>query len=203
MLLKKREHMSEGFQKFDLWLLESKVEKFAHWWQKTTGRDCFWLARVSLILYAICCLVGLMVSFKLNLYSQSTPLGFTTLIASFPVFSPILFFSIRSSEKNTAKSHYKGFSNPAKLQFSLVRIFMLFFFVIILLGIGLEAAIKEMQFITLFIGIGALSGLVFVYYFCACDPLPLGREKSKIKQWFESVCEKLTITPQPAPIPSS
>ena len=41
----------------DVWLL-GKLEKFSHWFQKLTGKNCFWLAKMAAVLAAQQVLVG-------------------------------------------------------------------------------------------------------------------------------------------------
>lgn len=181
------------------WFVLGKFEKFAHWWQRLTGKDCFWLAKLCLILW----LTGSAAEYliKIWLFNAGAPrIGLLAIDALLAIF---WYHKILSSQFDTYQKI--GFSNKNKLEFKVVRIFMAIatFFTMIAIIFKLLKNADAVYFSSYLI-YAVIAIMVFsMAYFTSCDPLPPA--KSKVRQWLEKVVsaakEALSPTPQPQPIP--
>src|SRR3989344_3452323 len=135
----------------DIWLL-NQFELFTHWFQKLTGKDCFWLAKGTLLIFWIIFPSRLTLSFT---PSAVLLLGFGVAAST----SSLIF-----DERRTKGLQLKNLGNPKKTSsWWMLRIFVVFF--------TLHGPI-----------FGDMDSLAFFFYACsfyfaACDSLPPGRSK--------------------------
>ncbi|GEM_PF-6146616 len=175
------------FFAFDQWLLD-KFERFGHQSQLYTGKDCFWWAWVSSILYCIFLLLPSPL-FKID----ETWKDLILRISPFDVLLGILFFVLANLGAKTR--HVDNFVNKLRLEQSKLRLaLMLYFLLIDLFAPELARFVRETSFVALM-------------YFTACTPLPPA--PSKLKEWLKNKSEALKQIlvphklPQPVPAPSN
>lgn len=185
----------------DFWLL-GRLEKFANWWQKLTGKNCFWLAKMSTIFYGFS---G--VALEIRIILRSKEITFTVIrgLMMFGFFALAIWFfrQVKFREKIVYKSHDLNLSNPFKIIDHLLR-------KILLLGtltFGI-ASLLAGEFSVIGILISVLLNIILwqalLNYFSACDSLPPAN-KSKIKEWKEKLVNAIkgvfAPDPQPSPVP--
>lgn len=187
----------------DFWLL-GRLEKFAHWWQKLTGKNCFWLARAAVVCYGLL-LVAILVPSILsgkNLAAIIMPV-ILIVAALFAVFHH--FVMIKYKERIVSDMQEANLSNPFKIIDSNWRTVALLVILLCMLAAVVNSVTRgniSGYFISIMLGL-----LIFLdglsYYFFACDPLPPA--KSKIKEWKEKFVSAVkgifAPAPQPSPVP--
>lgn len=174
--------------KLDVWLL-GKTERGAQWFQKMTGLNNFWLAKQTIFLETISCilstvtfaympasLVGSGFMFKLGLYI----LGFLGVLVAIAL--PIRLIAMSLQEQRIEREILNGHSNSEKINPASIneRALQLFKTVVIHLLIMIYFGVSQF---TLLVSMFYFLGCIW-RYLSACDPLPHG--KSKIKTWIES-----------------
>lgn len=147
-----------------------KFEKISHWFEKKYGRNCFFLARISLVVYAI------------SMFWTGLHLGIYISIA---ILFPIVFFLYFKStpywEKRTYQALKQQAKNPIAEGWRVLRMSLLL----------MQSLIAVMEIAYLFVVfpgiveggapiISAFSVITF-YYFLAATPLPPGSIKEKKK----------------------
>jgi hypothetical protein len=173
--------MQYGLCRFDAWLID-KFERLSHKTQKTLGQDCFWLAR-------LCLLVSLLPLFVIC-YDDASLLR-SLLI---PILVGAIFFGyISVIEEDTKRGQVKKLANTAKQMWGW-RITIIFTFLLV------NYMLPQAPLV-----IFGIFGTCLVY-FMSCDPDPLSPSESKAWQWFKSkidkIREKSAQDPKPAPVPS-
>ena len=182
----------------DVWLL-GKLERFSHWFQKLTGKNCFWLAKIAAIFHGLLIVVILMSGVFLGNQAIAIVSGIMVMFAFFVVFKH--FALIKHRERVVLSTQEKSLSNPFKVLDYDCRAIVLF---IILLCFFIMA-INLIGYFLFYFG-AMLAFLMFLqgllYYFSACDPLPPA--KSKVKEWKEKFVNavKGVFAPAPRPIPA-
>ncbi len=173
------------FAKFDAYI-SNNFEKFSCWHQKLTGKDCFWLAKMSMFfsvlsLWLIPIIFG---NFSIepkeqysNINVMSSFLGLAFLFSS--------FFAIKRIEERAKKFSRSGLANPLKILLSKIRLSLdfLILFTFYFLGISINTNVDSLLFFAcmffyfLFLACGA--------YFISCNPLPPGT--SKVREWINGI----------------
>ena len=185
--------------RFDSWLLE-KFEKFSHWWQKLTGKDCFWLARFSAaspIAYTTIILVAAYVYEGLDgLFFQSM------FFVLYITINLTLGFDLKRMEEEVERDQLKGCSNYSKLDVfgRMVGLCVLPFMGCVLIAISRTLLYHTPIFYLIINGFAPVSWLTALMFAC-CDPLPPA--KSKVRKWLENMAEraKKLIAPIPELVP--
>jgi hypothetical protein len=153
------------FQWFDDFLIDKVFEPFAHWFQKLTGKDCFWLAEIIIGLYII------LYGWEISLESENMLL-FALRFAVFGSF--LIFVYIRQTHQwreHTYRNLDKGFANPLR-KIPILRI---------LLWIVAFLTLIPFNWFTVADSITLLCWA----YLISCTPLPPGQ--SKLKKWLEKL----------------
>lgn len=184
--------------------ISNKIEKFAHWWQKITGKDCFWLAKAAAVCYG---LFGTAIMANIMLKGKEAAVTAICSIVAFLCMALAAGFikQIKFKQEIVSIAHSRGLANPFKIIDYGVRISAVFLSPICSLSEVLSLLQGRLSFLLIFTGIfgNIFLWILLLYYFSACDPLPPA--KSKVRQWLEKVVsaakEALSPTPQPQPIP--
>ncbi|OGF61490.1 hypothetical protein A2662_00695 [Candidatus Giovannonibacteria bacterium RIFCSPHIGHO2_01_FULL_45_33] len=191
------------FEKFDFWLieiLEPEMQKL----QRFTGYDCFWWAKIFVVLFIIFvnsfAVLGTLFGNKFSpILSGSSLLTLLT--------SPLAFWTIKIVQARTYQNQINGLANEYKLQLRGKRLMLLTIFV----TTGFAWGLHELHNIPIYIAALCLLGfscLGIVYYAISCDPLPPA--KSKVRNWLGNLLEKTKeflspepeLVPVPAPAPN-
>lgn len=185
---------------FDQRLLD-KFERFSHWWQKTFGQDCFWLARMAAILFSLSLLV--FVISEIWWRKPNGKIGAELwLLEWIPGY--LLFSWIEQVDKKVHKMHIRSLANQLKMELIYIRIFLLFTVPIYIAATFyvLSTTAPYVPIIYRLIGAHFYLWLIPTFYFISCDPLPPA--KSKVRKWLESFTTAIkrffALPPQPAPV---
>lgn len=150
-------------------------QKFSNFFQKATGKTCFFLARICFILCSA--LFGLSFLVFASFHKDGA-------LAALSLISICCFLSIASDiqKKEDGLGSEEHFANEALETLSLFRISIVFFiFIFFLLSTAFKgertAGLRVLKISYLFM----IAGL----YFVSCTPLPRG--KSRIREWIESL----------------
>lgn len=175
------------FFTIDVWLLE-KCERFSHWWQRLFGNDCFWLARMCTIFYALSillCEVG-------ALWQEHIT---AVMLPWLLLVSPFTYKRVCKIEELVLRMQDRGLANPFKIMGQELRVksFILAVaaeggFLLIFIGVA-----PHLSFVFSLVGLGIFCWYILLNYFVSCDPLPPA--KSKIGEWMESWSEKRAPEP--------
>ena len=182
----------------DVWLL-GKLEKFSHWFQKLTGKNCFWLAKIAAVCHGLLIVVILMPGVFLGDQTVAIVSGILMMFTFFTVFKH--FALIKHRELVVLRE--ENLSNPFKVLDYDWRITILFVILLCLfiMAINLMIGYFLFYFSAMLAFLMFLQGLL--YYFSACDPLPPA--KSKVKEWKEKFVNAVkgvfAPAPQPSPVP--
>jgi len=185
----------------DVWLLR-KLEKFSHWFQKLTGKNCFWLARVATACY-FC--FGLAVT-AFYILSKETSMIILYSLSSLIILAVAIsmFKMLKFKEEIVLDASNIGLVNPFKILDYPIRTLTLIFTPIC--SFREIAGILDGGVSIILVFIGIFGNLLFwyglFYYFSACDPLPPA--KSKVKEWKEKFVNavKGVFAPVPRPVPA-
>lgn len=160
----------------DDWLIDRVFQPFQNWFQKLTGRDCFFLAYSAVFVF-LCADLGH------DFMEKRSSFLFTGTITLFIVLA---VFVVIADQAYKAKSGNANVCclNSARVEWlnSLFRKVMLsiqLFFSPILLIVILEPSLHHLCF-----GVGCVAP-IFALYFAACTPLP--KRPSKIGQWLSQL----------------
>lgn len=185
-------------QKID-WFVLGKFEKLAYWWQKLTGKDCFWLAKLCLVIL----LTGFAADYLVKIWLLNTGAPRIGSLAVYVFIAIFWYHHINSSQVDTYQKI--GFGNENKLKFKAIRVFIAIgdFLSMISTVFELIKSVDVMHFFLHLIYAIIAIALVSMVYFAACDPLPPA--KSKVRQWLEKIVsaakDAFSPAPQPQPIP--
>lgn len=173
-------------------------ERFSHRFQDWFGKDNFWLARVTLLLFLLCC-------FFQWIFTLS---GFPVVPIIDGVLLAVMYIKIRDGEM------FVGFSGRSAIRNSFAicpccrgQRFIFLFIWLIVTGLSFRLVLKfgiEWVSILLFVS-HSLKWfcVVAVFYLAACTPKPPG--KSKVRKFVEVIGKKLRDmipSPEPAPAPA-
>src|SRR3989344_9019197 len=113
----------------DLWLLE-RLEKFAHWFQKLTGKNCFWLSRIFIIWGAM----NLIGPYQLDIL-EGRRLVVPILITGIVLIGAAgLWRQSRRKEEQVSRMNERGYANPFKIagfSFRIIWLLLMAFNVIV------------------------------------------------------------------------
>src|SRR3989344_7197317 len=186
--------------RIDLWLLE-RLEKFAHWFQKLTGKNCFWLSRIFIIWGAM----NFIGPHQLNILKENHKLTVLILIAGIVSVCAIgLWRQSKRHEKEVLRMNERGHANSFKItsfSFRIIWLLLAIFAIIISLILLLLHLPSFKTYDAFFLLNYALSWVLYGY-FSACDPLPPA--KSRVKEWKEKFVNavKGVFAPVPRPVPA-
>ncbi len=179
---------------FDVWLLD-RFQRFAEWWQKLTGKDCFFLARLMIACHMLhMATIGLFVL----IFTEKSPFDHMPAI----LISTVWLYIIRVLETEARSDISRGCRNRGYIDFIAFRLV-----VIIANPLILGGTLKIYFGLELPFAFALFSSLCFVWYipfayFLSCTPLPPA--KSKIREWIESFSASLrefvVHSPVPAPV---
>lgn len=179
-----------------------KFEKFSHWWQKLTGFDCFWLARLCLFLFAGSIIFPLSISAFYELPHNDNwyvLLVFIVFLALVPKFMG----SIKRDEERLKNAAGERTANINKLVCPDICCFLLFYAIIsfCINSWSYGMFLKSTPAVVITIMSTKWIWISFSLFFRSCDPLTL--DKSKVRQWLEKFAEavKGIFTPIPEPVP--
>lgn len=191
--------MPYELHEFDSWLID-KIEKRTQKFQRNTGKDCFWLARFSLILFAISFVV--FVAGAVWYVYPSKDWWLYILMLSFPGVIRILWPAIRKAEEAAYKHLEKGLANPQKLALADIRLLyhifpILFCFVLFMIA---APAFLVPFWLSILVPVGG-ELLTLSVYLVSCDSLRPA--KSKVREWLEKFVSatKELLSPAPQPVP--
>lgn len=171
----------------DGWLLE-RFESFAHTFQRLTEKNCFWLARASVVLTWMGMAMSVVVFTPNNIRFSPVVMAIDISFGAGSIFAGwVMFQGIKLAEQNVESARKCSYaSNQSKLLYPL-RIFQ----TLLVLCAMLVTHVL------------AFTGFVAVWYFISCDPLPPCT--SKIKKaigWLQARRQDMTTpTSQPKPTP--
>lgn len=178
----------------DFWLV-GWFEKTTHRWQKLTGKNCFWLARIFTLFGGLS--AGYLVTVAYLVFHANFSLAIYAGILGLTLFLEILFLfaSIRIIEVRI------GSSNPFKYVEQFERIWRIVFYPIFTLiwATGFYL-IDRLSLISAIFCASAFIWLTIAWYLKCCDPLPPGT--SKVKEWKNKLVSAVKGVFAPAPRPS-
>jgi len=183
----------------DLWLLE-RLEKFAHWFQKLTGKNCFWLSRIFIIWGAM----NLIGPYQLDILEGRRLAAPILLSFLFLIGAIGLWRQSRRKEEQVSRMNERGYANPFKItsfSFRIIWLLLMAFNVIVSL-ISLLSHSPLFPAYVLFFLLNYVLSWVLYEYFSACDLLPPA--KSRVKEWKEKFVNvvKGVFAPVPRPVPT-
>lgn len=154
--------------RIDAWLI-CRFERFAHWFQRMTGLDCFWLAKNSFILKLLSVIILIIV--HLIKPHWLTAIWFLN--------SLVAYSEIRECEK-LAKDYYplSGTANVKKITNFFERWCS---FAMVILDVSFAMLFRDVDF---YLPSGWAIAWALGEWFSSCDPLPPCQ--SKIKEWLKS-----------------
>lgn len=190
------------FVRIDQWILEEGFQRFTDWFQKLTGKDCFWVA--TFLVQACMCfqvsapfLLGNGEKTEEIMLALFGGIGFTLLC-----LTPMLFI-VSERRRIAFQAVQRGLQNPLKLN-SGVRLFISAVNTITV-TYGIMTALSAKSFSVMLSGID-LAVIFTVYgpviYLSSCTPLPPA--PSKLGEWAKSLwgrTKEAIPVPAPQPIP--
>lgn len=163
-------------------LLINGVEAFSHKFQILTGKNCFFLAKVMLIIAICISFIGILYVYKDEEKIAGLTIAFTT-FGVIIVYSFTLIYSYKFVENECIEMLKRGLKNPARLlskdRISLIIPALLIIFFSIPAYYNSPAHPVFLIFMPFLVVCIVLS-----IYFSYCTPLPPGI--SKVKQWINS-----------------
>ncbi len=164
------------FIRIDDFLINWIFQRFAHWFEKITGLNNFWLARFCVCIFAL-------VPFLKYVMGETYSPTWAPLHALTPVVVVLIFFKvINQTEQETMANLQFGVANTYRI-YPQTRLLVVFIAITLLIFsmLGLEQSIL----------------LVIFYYFLACTPRP--PSKSLFKKWLEKIQQMFISHLAPAP----
>ena len=179
--------------------LRNGVEAFSHKFQILTGKNCFFLARMMLVIAICISFVGIYCSYK----DETKFVGLVIACTGYGViilFSSFLIYSFKIKEKIYMELLKRGFRNPEALD----RTRIINFLSVLYLSISCPFACYNIPAHPVFL-IFMPVAMIFVIislYFISCTPLPPAT--SKVKQWINSFKEVVSnvLAPEPTAVPA-
>ncbi len=182
----------------DALILDGIFQPFAHWFQKLTGKDCFFLARTSSFVLLTTGLIS--DSFEQNHLRSPVIIAFSTpmtLMIFFVAWSCIALSQRFMDKANEGQAAAVG--NPVRHMSRSVRMVVVGFWFLesrLLVSVILHPTIGESA------GRLYLPCVIAILYFVACTPLPPAKSKirvllEKARSYLASVREP-DLQPEPA-----
>lgn len=164
------------FEAADAFLLEKVFQKFSNFFQKTTGKTCFFLAKIAIILSSSFMIISVVAIPDKNFLPL---LIFLALVYACIIWC--LTNLIDSKERRIFKSG--AFVNHGKLALFPLRLlswFLLLLEIIICRGKGWEKHMTSARYLQI-----CAAFFICWVYFSSCTPQSPG--KSRIKEWVKSL----------------
>lgn len=177
-------------------LLINGVEAFSHKFQILTGKNCFFLAKVMLVITICFSFVGIFCVYKNEEKIAGLVIAFTT-FGLIIALSFSLIYSYKFVENECIKMLQRGLKNPSRL--SNKDRLSLIIPASILIFFSIPAYYNSPDHPVFLIFMPFLTAcIVLSLYFSYCTPLPPGT--SKVKQWINSFKEAVSniLAPEPA-----
>jgi hypothetical protein len=172
-----------GPMQVDDWLI-SKSTKFAHWFQRLTGRTNFFLAKLGLLICGIN-VVLVIANYFTQFLAIRTPL-FVTFIYTLVLFL-LVGYTVKLDEADRSQQQ-----SEERAKVSITSSSALIWRMYWLINLLLQCPIAILTFEPTLVGIlkeicsiGFFLGMVIFHYFIVVDPLP--PRKSRIRQWVENI----------------
>ena len=158
---------------FDQFLIEVIFERFAHWFQRLTGKTCFWMARFSMCVLFVT--IGIDIGVSLCQY-KAADLLMNVIVGGF------LISVIPGAIQKVERKVVPGVRNYLAIATwpVLIRSYSV---ITLMLNLIFFPALQKPP-----TGQVGYLALIMTIYFMSCTPLPPG--KSKIKKWLESASQK-------------
>ena len=174
---------------FDMAII-NRLERFTHLTQRSFGLDCFWFARLSVLLGTVLLILKPTDFYQVAILKISLPLA---LIA--------WLYHIQIVEKETKRCIEKGLTNPRKKDI-FWRMFVCAWVLIHLCFYFSSFSEKWPSLIMFITNITIDFLLISIPYFESCDPLP--PSKSRVRKLLEkgTASFRKIFTPTPAPQPT-
>ena len=181
----------------DLFLIENVFERFAHWFQRLTGKTNFWLANVSLLL--IIFTVGMDSALDV---AQGNMFGAFCLTFFSAITVPIFRFATYIAERRSVPGMRNGSAIDPISIFIRIAIFLipgLYEISPVITDMTSQMPLS-IRVIGHWVDLVQSCGFICFFYFMACTPLP--PRKSKMKQWAEKLSETWSSIWEPSPQPA-
>lgn len=183
--------------KIDLWLLY-RLEKFAHWWQKLTGKNCFWLAKKFSLLGGLSSCYFIAVSY-FTFRTDPFLAGVLSLVGFILCLEVLHVLSLIKIIETIVLDP----PNPFKYIKQIDRIFTIVSYPIC--AVMWAFMIYSAYLFSLPTAIFCASAFIWIViarYLKCCDPLPPA--KSRVKEWKEKFVNavKGIFAPVPQPNPA-
>lgn len=174
------------FEALDGFILDKIFQRVSDFFQKTTGKTCFFLARIVFILSAS--ILALVVISKIYLYKDS---GF--MMVGFIFFVPAIALCLETAGyiQSEEKEFFDGdrgeqMANSLRIRLFPVRVFIWFWDIYLFSLMYGEYADCPLAAICFH---GYYLSLTVSIYLASCNPLPPG--KSKIGEWVKALRERM------------
>lgn len=167
------------------------VEKFAHWFQKLTGKTNFFLAGAINGVLLVPCFIAIMRGTDLfnpmnPQPEERTTFDYIILFFLICIFSESALFGWKKDEDAAWKRLTQGLANPKKSSFTAAMVRMC---IVLLCSLLTAFALEEGNLIS-----AAITSLFLLgSYLESCDPLPPCQ--GKIKEWLGSLFARRATEP--------
>lgn len=186
--------------KLDGFLMDKVFQKFSHWFQKLTGKTCFWLTKTcygsSLLFLVLMGVFNFLVRQEPSLVKFNIALDIIFWLLVGIIYASMIISIIRSCDREEKDffSAKEASVNIRRITLTLPRISA---FLVCSMVIGFMAVIilffaRSHIFYPIPVCLSLLFWAIFTIfavYFRCCTPLPLC--KSKVKEWQESFKKRL------------
>lgn len=193
--------MEGAMDKLDRFLIEDVCEPRTQWFQRLTGRDCFWVAKTLIVCWAaLVCSVLVFMTLK-----SPHPLDFLVwvMIAAQVLFLASVLISFVAAQDAAYRAIACGLRNPAKIISAEVRKIHYLETVTVLACtfsiFPMEVIVDSGNLLPLVVTSATSLFPMMIECLKACDPLPPGQ--STVGQWLVSLRRALAsgkAVPQPA-----
>lgn len=196
------------FERIDSLLL-NWLGKFSGWFQKMTGKNCFWLSRIFLV-WGGMNFFGIwqtdVIDALMNKgYNGARGLAWPIFLSCLVIVSTTgLWFISKYDEKRALRHIEQGYMNPFKLSHYHFRLFSFSVFVFaVCLSVSLFWKPSAANALGVFFGVNGWLGNVLHDYFMACNLLPPSKSKIKeLREKFSAFVRNIfSPFPTPAPVP--
>src|SRR3989338_4760467 len=176
------------FFAFDRWFLE-KFEKFSHRFQKLTGKDCFWLAKVCIGFGVLTSLWNSNLVWKYGHGNDKDILAIWIFGFIYGLMLVSYLPMIYSCEEEVKNNQMKNCANPMRL-WCYPRFFIIWIPCCIMVPLTfflLKEFVPSASGVLRIVGSTVFLWFIPTVYFLACDPLPSA--KSKVRKWLKNAAE--------------
>lgn len=178
----------------DNWML-GLCTKFAHWFQRLTGRTNYFIAKIGLIIATFTVTLDVMNYFH-PVTSHKVSLPLTILGAIILLSIPFDAMALDKADEHSQLSKEKvGFRRLTNRSTFIIRFLWLYFSTFDTIRAVATFKPTLMGFVETAYIVCMSYGFLIFYYFIAVEPLP--PQKSKVRQWAEKFSFGL-LSPAPA-----